>query len=76
MITISPSPPSTITIEYLHTLDKEQMVDLLQHKTDLLLTASRLKIPDFNYLKMLKQEVLKLQAAVAEFQQAEINSKL
>ncbi len=76
MTTISPAGPSTITCEYLQTLNKEQMVDLLQHKTDLLLTASRLNSPDLNYIRMLKQEVISLQAAVAQFQQSAINSKL
>ena len=53
-----------ITIQDFQTLDKDQLIDLLQHKTKLLVTASVLKVPDHAYIETLKEEVKKLQEAI------------
>ena len=56
-----------ITPEYLSTLDKEQLCDLLVHKTGLLVKITVLKVPNTEYIEDLKQEVQKLQEAIRNF---------
>ena len=57
-------PVSTVTPQYLSVLDKAQLVDLLQHKTHLLVTARITRIQDQVYLKTLQKEVEVIQAAI------------
>ncbi|MEO6611201.1 MAG: hypothetical protein ABIT05_03680 [Chitinophagaceae bacterium] len=54
----------TIASPDLSTLDKTQLVDLLQNRTQLLVTAITLKVPDRNYIQALTQEVKDIQEAI------------
>lgn len=50
--------------QYLFNLDKDQLIDLLQDKTQLLVTASRLHFPDHAYIKELTRQVKEIQEVV------------
>ncbi|MEO6611198.1 MAG: hypothetical protein ABIT05_03665 [Chitinophagaceae bacterium] len=58
----------TIASPDLSTLDKTQLVDLLQNRTQLLVTAITLKVPDRNYIEALTQEVKDIQEAIRLYQ--------
>lgn len=60
--------PAEITEYYLATQDRKHLLELLQHNTHLLLTASKLKLCDYDYRSMLKREVEKLLKAVGNKQ--------
>ena len=53
-----------ISIKYLSVLDKSQLVDLLQHKTQLLIAARTSGIKYPNYINDLRREVQLIQAAL------------
>ncbi len=55
---------SVKTMDDYKKLDRSQLIDLLQYKTKLLITASVLKVPDKVYLEELKKEVEELQKAI------------
>ena len=55
-----------ITEQYLHQLDLGQLTDLLQHKTNGLLVASRIKMLETEIGKNLKEEVQKIQNEIRE----------
>ena len=54
-----------ITTEDLSSMGKEQLIDLLVFKTDLLIKATVLKVPDHSFIKELTEEVKKLQELIA-----------
>jgi hypothetical protein len=53
-----------VTEQYLSALTKDQLVELLLHKTNGLLVAARLKLTDFDATRSLLDEVKKIQAAI------------
>ena len=57
-------PANAVTPQDLFSLDKAQLIDLLQHKTHLLVTARISRIQDQVYLKNLQKEVGIIQAAI------------
>lgn len=68
------SLPSNITTEQsgnsiidYKKLDKGQLIDLLQSKTNLLITASVLKLTDKVYVENLRKEVVELQQAINNY---------
>ena len=57
-------PVFTINPQSLSSLDKNALIDLLQHRTMLLLSASTLFVPDRDYIKVLIREVQEIQEEV------------
>ena len=55
---------NVVTTQYLSDLDRAQLVDLLHHRTHLLVTARITRIQDQVYLKTLQNEVEIIQAAI------------
>jgi hypothetical protein len=56
----------SITADFLATLDRTALIGMLQNRTDLLVTASRLNLKDADYLEELKDDVNKLQQEIFE----------
>ena len=54
----------SITYETASSLDKESLIDLLQHRTKLLLSATTEGFPDRGYILRLKSEVETLQEEI------------
>ena len=50
--------------ETLSSIDKDQLIDMLQHKTQLLLTARLAKVVDKEYTLLLRKEVENIQAEI------------
>ena len=55
---------TAVSTEFLSDLDRAQLVDLLHHRTNLLVTARITRIQDQVYLKTLQKEVEIIQAAI------------
>lgn len=53
-----------ISKETLTSIDKDQLIDMLQHKTQLLLTARLAKFVDKQYTQLLRKEVENIQAEI------------
>ena len=53
-----------ISKETLTSIDKDQLIDMLQHKTQLLLTARTAKLIDKEYTQLLRKEVENIQAEI------------
>jgi len=53
-----------ITTLYLSKLDKTQLIDLLQHKTQLLVSASLGHLVDHDYTDNLRREVEQIQSEI------------
>ena len=48
---------NVIDIELVNLLEKEQLIDLLQHKTNLLIAARKSVVVDHRYINNLQQEI-------------------
>ena len=57
-------PTYTITPKTVSLLDKMTLIDLLQHRTKLLLAATMARLPDRQYIDLLKSEVEILQEEI------------
>jgi hypothetical protein len=55
---------TVITPQYLSKLDRTLLLDLLQHRTRLLLAASNTHLPDKEYIDTVKREVQALQKEI------------
>ena len=55
-----------ITDQYLDQLSNEQLLDLLMHKTNGLLVASRLNLANTDSGKQIQEEIQKLQKAIKD----------
>ena len=56
-----------ITALYLSTLNKEQLIALLQYKTELLLAATTSRVIDPSLIKTINAELEAIQAAILRF---------
>ena len=58
------SEPLSLTEEYLAGLPLDQLIDLLLHRTNLMLVSSKNHISDLSYIDSLKNDLTKIYAAI------------
>ena len=58
------SEPLSLTDEYLGGLPVDKLIDLLLHRTNLVLVSTKNHISDLSYIESLKKDLTKIYAAI------------